>query len=181
MMSFRRPAAFMFALALALSFGMQRASAAGPNSERITQLLNDAKTHALQAEEDAETLDSYTRSRVDWKSHSYELSSMKQHVNELGKIAAELQDLEPQGSDWQKKAVQQVIPLLKEMATNLTKTIEHLNANQARVRQSPYQQYTRTNYELASRTATLIHDLVDYEEAESAAQALKDKLELARN
>jgi hypothetical protein len=176
-----RTLTFLFALALIPFAGIQRASAATPDSGQITQLLADAKSHAVQAEDDAATLEGYARSRVSWKLHSYELDSMKQHVNEMGKIAAELQNLEPQASDWQKRAIHQVIPLLKDMAGNLNKTIEHLNENQARVHMPAYIDYTRTNYELAKRTADLIRDFVDYDEARSAAAALEDKLELARN
>jgi hypothetical protein len=40
--------------------------------------------------------------------------------------------------------------------------------------------YTRTNYELAKRTADLIRDFVDYDEARSAAESLEEKLELAQ-
>lgn len=177
-----RTLTFLVALALVLFAGIQRASAATPSdSEPITQLLNDAKSHAAQAEEDAATLEGYTRSRVSWKLHSYELESMKRHVNEMGKIAAELQNLEPQASDWQKQAIHQVMPLLRDMAGNLNKTIEHLNENQAQIHMTAYIDYTRTNYELAKRTADLIRDFVDYDEAKSAAEALEDKLELARN
>lgn len=176
-----RTLTFLFALALILFAGIQRASAATPDSGQIAQLLADAKTHAVQAQDDASTLEGYTRSRVSWKLHSYELDSMKRHVNEMGKIAAELQNLEPQASDWQKQAIHQVIPLLRDMAGNLNKTIEHLNENQARIHMTAYRDYTRTNYELAKRTADLIRDFVDYDQAKSAAAELEDKLELARN
>jgi len=105
---------------------------------------------------------------------------MKLHVNEMGKIAADLQDLEAQGSDWQKQAIHQVMPLLREMAGNLTKTIQHLNENQSQVHMQSYRDYTRTNYELAKRTADLIRDFVDYDQAKSTAESLEDKLEIAR-
>ena len=181
MKSLPRSLSFLVALAIFLFAGIYRASAATPDSSQITQLLNDAKSHAVQAEEDAASLEAYTRSRVSWKLHSYELDSMKQHVNEMGKIAADLQNLEPQASDWQKQAIHQVTPLLRDMAGNLTKTIQHLNENQAQVHMATYIDYTRTNYELAKRTADLIRDFVNYDEARSAAEALEDKLELARN
>lgn len=176
-----RTLTFLFAMVLVLFSGTQRASAATPDSQQIAQLLADAKSHAVQAQDDAATLEGYTRSRVSWKLHSYELDSMKQHVNEMGKIAAEMQKLEPQASDWQKQAIHQVVPLLRELAGNLNKTILHLNANQAQVHMPAYIDYTRTNHQLAARTADLIRDFVDYDEAKSAAEALEDKLELARN
>ena len=180
MRSIPRKLAFLCALFLVPFVGMQRASAETPDSPQITQLLNDAKSHAVEAEKDASTLDTYTRSRVSWKLHIYELDSMKQHVNEMGKIAADLQDLEATGSEWQKQAIHQVMPLLRDMAGNLNKTIEHLNENQNRIHMTPYREYTQTNYELAKRTAELIRDFVDYDEALAKANAIEDKLELAQ-
>src|SRR5438552_1577212 len=158
MKSLSRSLTFLLGLVLVLFAGIERSSAATPDSEQITKLLDDAKSHALQAEDDAVTLESYARSRVSWKLHTYELDSMKQHVNELGKIAARMQDLEAQGSPWQKHAIQQVMPLLRDLAGNLTNTIRHLNENQSQVHMQPYLDYTRTNYELAKRTADLIRD-----------------------
>jgi len=168
------------AVALVLLAGTQGASAATQDSKQISSLLNEAMTHAVQAEDDATALDSFTRSAVSWKLHTYELDSMKLHVNELGRIAAELQDLEPEASEWQKQAIHQVIPLLRDMAGNLTKTIQHLNENQSQVHMPAYRDYTRTNFELAKRTAELIRDFVAYDEARSTAESLETKLELAR-
>src|SRR6266567_122854 len=126
MKSLSRSLTFLLGLVLVLFAGIERSSAATPDSEQITKLLDEARSHALQAEDDAATLESYARSRVSWKLHTYELDSMKQHVNELGKIAAQMQTLEPpQASDWQKQAIHQVMPLLRDMAGNLTKTIQH--------------------------------------------------------
>jgi len=180
MKSLSRSLTILLGLVLVLFAGIERSSATTPDSEQITKLLDEARSHALQAEDDAATLESYARSRVSWKLHSYELDSMKQHVNEMGKIAAQMQDLESQGSPWQKQAIQQVMPLLRDLAGNLTNTIQHLNENQSQVHMQAYLNYTRTNYELANRTADLIRDFVDYEEARSTVESLEEKLEVAQ-
>lgn len=166
-----------------LMFSATSISSAQPiqDSERIRELLSEAKGHALDAENDAATLEGYTRSRLSWKSHANQLEAMKVHVNELGKIAGEMSDLKTEASPWQLGAIEQVTPLLQEMASNLTHAIEHLNANQSQVHLQTFQDYARTNYELASRTADLIRDFVDYDEARSKAESLEQKLELAQN
>ena len=117
---------------------------------------------------------------MNWRSHGTQLEAMKVHVNELGKIAGELNALAPQGSQWQQQAIQQVMPLLKEMASNLNNAIEHLNENQSQVHMQTFRDYARTNYDLAKRTADLIRDLVDYDEAKSRAESLEQKRELAQ-
>jgi hypothetical protein len=151
------------------------------DSGQISELLSEARGHAIAAENEAATLDAYTRSRLNWRSHGTQLEVMKKHVNELGKIAGEMNDLKAEGSPWQQDAIQQVAPLLEEMASNLTKAIEHLNANQSQVHMQTFRDYARTNYELAKRTADLIRDYVDYDEARSAAESLEQKLEVAQN
>jgi hypothetical protein len=151
------------------------------DSERIRELLSDAKGHALEAEKDASTLEAYTRSRLSWRTHGTQLTAMKEHVNELGKIASEMNELKAEGSPWQQSAIQQVRPLLQEMASNLNKAIEHLNENQAHIHMQTFRDYAQTNYELAKRTADLIRDFVDYDEAKSTAESLEQKLELAQS
>ncbi len=167
-------------MGLVMFSGTSRSSAQSPDSEQISQLLVEAKSHALEAEDDAAKLEAYTRSRASWRSHGIQLENMKVHVNELGKIAGELNALAPQGSPWQQQAIQQVRPLLTEMAGNLTSAIEHLNENQSRVHMQPFRDYARTNYDLAKRTADLIRDLVDYDEAKARAGSLEQKMEVAQ-
>jgi hypothetical protein len=43
-----------------------------------------------------------------------------------------------------------------------------------------FRDYARTNYDLAKRTADLIRDVVDYDEAKSRAESLQEKRELAQ-
>jgi len=175
-----RTLVFPIVMGLVMFSGTSRSSAQTQDSEQISQLLVEAKSHALEAEDDAAKLEAYTRAKMSWKSHGNQLEAMKMHVNELGKIAGELNALASEGSPWQQQAVQQVMPLLKEMATNLNNAIEHLNDNQGHVHMQPFRDYARTNYDLAKRTADLIRDLVDYDEAKSRADSLEQKIELAQ-
>jgi len=180
MKSFPQTIVFLIVMGLVMFSGASRSPAQTTESEQISQLLTEAKTHALNAEDDAAKLDAYTRSRLSWKSHGNQLEAMKVHVNELGKIAGQLNALAPQGEPWQQQAIQQVMPLLKEMAGNLNSAIEHLNENQAQVHMQTFRDYARTNYDLAKRTADLIRDVVDYDEAKSRAESLEQKRELAQ-
>jgi len=53
------------------------------DSKAITDLLKEAKAHAVLAEEDAQTLESYTRSTLSWQSHGNRLEEMRVHANDL--------------------------------------------------------------------------------------------------
>jgi DNA repair ATPase RecN len=152
------------------------AIAQNTDSAKISSLLSEAQHHAMLLDDDAATLQSYTRSNFHWKSHAQQLESMKTHVNNLGKISGQLNDLRSEGSPWQQQAIDQINPLLQEMADNLTATINHLNENQQRVHMPAYEDYARGNYELASQASQLIKDYVNYDKAKAKSQSLEQKL-----
>ena len=165
-------------LATIFAIGSRTMPAQSPDSEEISNLLTQAKSHAVQAEDDAATLDSYTRSKLGWRSHATKLDEIKEHVNALGKVSKELVDQRAIGSPWQQKAVDQIDPLLREMANVLTVTIKHLKENQSQVHMSEYREYAHANYEVANKLAGMIRDFVEYDEAQSRADALEAKLGL---
>ena len=171
---------FLATLAMLLVLASSFARAQSTDSAEISRLLKVAEDHAALAADDAATLDSYTRSSVAWQTHGQQLGEMTDHVNALGRVSKELNDLSPQGSPWQQKAISQIDSLLRDMADQLTATINHLNKNQSRVHMPPFQNYVHASYELASKTAQMISDFVDYDQAASKANDLERKLELPK-
>ena len=148
------------------------------DSAEINDLLSQAKTHARLAVNDAETLDSYLRSHVSWQTHAMSLESMKEHVNDLGKIHMELSNSRDQGSAWQQDAIDKIEPLLQSMADHLTATINHLNQNVSRVQMPAYRDYVQANYELAQKAAQTIDDYVEYSQVKVKTNRLEMKLEV---
>jgi hypothetical protein len=168
----------LVALALALATGTSIGFAQTADSGQISDLLKQAKSHAVLAEDDAATLESYTGSKMSWQSHAWQLERIREHVNELGHLNKQLSDLRAEGSPWQQQAIDQIDPRLREMADLLTATIEHLNDNQNRVQMQPFRDYVKANAELTSKLARMISDFVDYDEAKSKAESLEQKLDL---
>lgn len=148
------------------------------DSAEISALLAQAKTHATLAADDAATLQSYTNSNLNWQTHAKGLENMKEHVNALGRVHKQIVDLRPQGSQWQQIAIDRIDPLLRDLAAQLTATIQRLNEHPGQVHMPAYRDYVQANYEYASRTAELIHDFVDYDTAKAKVEALEAKLEL---
>ncbi len=146
------------------------------DSEKISQLLVQAERNAALVDKAADTLSSYTRSRLSWQSHAGQLEVIKQHVNDLAKNGSDLADIKAEGSEWQQEAIDRIIPLMNSMANHLTATIQHLNDNQSRIHMQPYRDYARGNVELSHKTLTLIRDYVDYDQARAKADALEKKL-----
>jgi len=165
-------------LALALTAGTVAGSGQTADSEKISNLLSQAKSHAVLAEDDAAKLESYTRSKLGWQSHADELERIKEHINELGRLNKQLGDYREEGSAWQQKAIDQIDVSLREMADLLTVTINHLNDNPTRIHMQAYRNYVKANSELTGKIAKMIGDFVDYDEAKSNAEALEQRLEL---
>jgi hypothetical protein len=166
------------ALALALASGTSIGFAQTADSEKISNLFSQAKSNAVLAEDDAATLESYTRSKAHWKLHAEQLERIKVHVNELGQLNKQLSDSRAEGSPWQQTAIDQVDARLREMADLLSATINHLNDNPSKVHMQGYRDYVKANRELTGRLAKMIEDFVDYDEAKSKADSLEQKLGL---
>jgi hypothetical protein len=165
-------------LVLALSMGSSTSSAQSADSEQISSLMLQAKSHAMHAEDDAATLDSYARSKLTWQSHASQLEKIKVHINELGKLNKQLGDVRNEGSPWQQTAIDQVDVRLRELADLLTRTINHMNDHPSQIHMLPYREYVKANYQLTSRITEMINDFVDYDQAKSTAETLEQKLEL---
>ena len=173
-----RISAGLAVFALLLAIRVPFAVAQNSDSAKISQLFSEAEHHAVLLDDDAATLESFTRSKISWRTHGSQLELIKTHVNNLGKLTAQLNDLRSEGSPWQQQAIDQINPLLQEMADHLTATINHLNENQNRVHMPAYQDYAHGNYELASRISQMIKDFVEYDQAKAKSQSLEQKLEL---
>lgn len=156
--------------------GGQVTQAQSPDSEKIAQLFQDIKHHAVEAEYDAELLESYTRSGTAWQAHATRVSQMRSHINDLGRDFTEASKLRAEGSEWQKEAIDQIEPVLKGMADHLSAAIDHLNANQGKTRMPPWTDYVKGNREYATKAANLIRDYVDYGEARARTEALEKRL-----
>lgn len=154
------------------------ANAQTADSRAITDLLKGAETHAVLAQDDAEALESYTRSKLSWKSHSDRLTKIKEHANDLIVDFNRLSSIRAEGSLWQQEAIDHVNPLLREMSGHLTVTINHLNDNQSSVHMPPFGAYAKANREMMTATSRLISDYVQYGESKAKAASLENNLGL---
>lgn len=163
---------------LSASFGAFGAGNAKTDSERVNALLTDAKAEAMALQTDAGELDAYTRSSDLWQTHAAKLEQMKQHVNKTGQLLQELNNNRSEASPWQEIAINRLTPPLREMADNLTATINCLNKNQSHLRTGPYTDFARANYDLAANLAETVSDFSKYGHTKSNYERLAQKLEL---
>lgn len=166
---------------IALAFALLGGSflfAQSNDSAQITELLQQAKARAVQANLDAEVIASFTRSGTSWRSHATQLLSMKEHINAMSKMLTEMDKARAEGSAWQQEAIDNIEPLLRSMADHLTTMIDHLNEHPNKVQMPAYVEYTRANMRLSEKLLAMVKDYVDYSEAKATADALEQKLDL---
>jgi hypothetical protein len=167
---------FFLAAFLAAPSTIQAADA--PDSEQVSSLLSEAKTMAFQMKEDAETMESYTRSNVSWQSHATAINQIKEHVNAMGRQIAKLNNAKGSASPWQNTAIDRINPFLQELAGYTEAAIEHLNKRPALLATPDYKDYLEANADYAGDMASMVADFVDYGKTKQRLQRLTDKLEV---
>jgi signal transduction histidine kinase len=165
-------------LACSAAFSTIAMGADAMESEAVFQVLSNAKTQAFQLKEDAERLESFTRSSASWASHKDAVNMIKDDVNAMGRLLAKLQDNRPGAASWQQSAIDRVTPVAQELATNTTAAIERLNRNPQALNTPDYQNYLEAIVDSANNLASTITNLVDYGKTKQRLDRLASKLEL---
>ncbi len=168
-------------VALALATTTVSGAQTSKDSKEVSAILADVKTEAIQLRHDADELKAFTHSNLSWQSHGAKVEEIKRHVNNAGQFLSKLDSARGGASPWQQQAIDRIGPLLKELASNVTSTIEHLNQKPKLLQTGPYVDYAAANYDLASDLAELISDYVEYGRSKAKAEELAAKLELPGN
>ena len=142
----------------------------------MTELLADADDEAIELANDADDTEGLIRSDENWVNHALMLAKVKGHVDNLALIIGKLSDMEKSGSDLQKQAIDQMLPLVKELSANTTAAINYLNQNKSRPTSPTYTQYLKKNAETAHQLSSMISSLVDYEKSMTEIERLRSNL-----
>ncbi len=151
------------------------------DSAAISKLLNQVKSHAALADDDAATLESLTRTGVHWSTHGTQLDLMKEHVNNLVNDSNEMISLRNEGSPWQQQAIDRIEPLLPVMADHLRNAITHFNGNRNRIHMQAYRDYVVENQKLINSAYQVIKAFDSYAQAMNRADTLQKQLELSHS
>ena len=127
-----------------------------PDSDQVSKLLSEAKTLAFQVKEDAETMESYSRSNVTWERHAVAIAQIKEHVNALGRQVANLD----------------------ELSGYTEAVIEHINKKPKLLTTAEYKDYLEANADYSGDLAAMIGDFVDYGRTKQRMERLAGKLEV---
>ena len=142
------------------------------DSPVLNDLLHQARFESAQLDVDADSLLFVQRSEEFRELHGVELNIIRQHINEIGKLEARMREARDSGSPWQQNAVDQIGPLLQELADNMENAIGHYNQNGLIHPIGKYADYLKANADLAAKLHALISDAVSYGQAKGKYDAL---------
>ena len=135
-------------IALALIAPAAFALATQPSdSTTIAKLLQQAKVDAALANDDAEFLVSNAQSAFDPRMHTQYLQKVREHAISLFNDYYQLQAIKDRGTPQQREAIDRLDPLLRDMATSLTTTLQIFNAHPARSNMPYFQTRMRGDWE----------------------------------
>jgi hypothetical protein len=123
-------------------------------------------------------MEAFTRLQLTWESHTRQISLIKEHINKAGELLSELHANRENAAPWQKQAIDQITPLLHELASNTGAAIEHLAKNPTRLHDLAYKDYVAANYHTAEKLVALIGNYIDYGEASEKLGELSQKVKV---
>ena len=136
------------------------APAQSEENAEVSRLLSDAREKAAVLSRDADEMEALTRSDVSWQTHAAMLDTMKEDVNDLAKSVEKLNAARDSASSWQRQAIDRMMPLMKELASNTTAAINHLKEQPARPTSGAYAEYLNripillVSYRIGSRLSS---------------------------
>ena len=140
--------------------------------EKVGDLLAQFESRAIETRRDAGRLESKTRGGLSWQSHSQTLNLMKDHVNDMGKMLAEMEALKPQATLLQAKAIECARPQLQEMADGVESAIAALNEDRRNVVSQNYKATLHGVWTSADRLYRTVDTIIDYHEARNRMTSL---------
>jgi hypothetical protein len=172
--------AILWAMAVALAGGLNLDSAeargkqsAPGDSAQVTKLLKEARSEAVKLQLAAEKLESYKNTGLSRETHAQQLDVTKDHINERGKTLDKLEAQKAEASPWQQNAVEEMRPLLEQLAERTTQAIEHVNDNPWQLRHPDYHEMLADKLDLASQLADILNEHIEYGEAKAELEQRK--------
>jgi trans-aconitate methyltransferase len=153
---------------------------AGPqavDSEQFLKILATAREEASVLAQDAADLEAFSRSQTSWQSYAGQLAQIREHINKMGDLLRQLDDMRIVAASWQRIAIDRIHPVLRELADNTQLTISQLNANPTRIHFKSYADYISAHRELANDLAALANEFVTYGQLKAKLDHLSRKLE----
>ena len=148
-------------------------------SGRASALLAEIRAEGAGLRLNAETLGTFAwNPQFSWQSHAFYLDRVKGHINAVGELLAELQQIRHAVLPWQRQAIGEVTSHAAQVAASTQAAIIHLRENQNRLFVSDYRDHLKTIANRSEDMKQTVDKYLDYEKAQQKFQQLQDELEL---
>ena len=143
---------------------------------KIDDMLAAFESKAIETRRDAAILESKRRNpRLSWETHSSKLSVMKEHINEMGKMLAELEGMKPKATLFQEKAIEAARPHLEDMAQRVEKGINWINEDRRSIAKAEYKDNLHGIWVSSDALYRDVDTVIDYHEARMRLNELAEE------
>ena len=151
-----------FGLLLTGAMLMPRLSSAAdvPDSKEANKLFSEVKSQAVQLKQDAEMLESYTRSDISRDTQVCVVDQIKEEIDSVSRQVSKLNALVAVASPWQKEAVDRIKVVTYELVTNEDAIVHNINSG-CSLTSGDYASYVHANVTLSDRLLNAIKQYVD--------------------
>jgi hypothetical protein len=148
-------------------------------SARASTVLAKIQKEMPGLTSNADTLGTFVSSpSYSWRTHATYLEGVKGHINRVGELIAELQQIRPQALPWQQQAITEVTSHAVQVAASTQAAIVYLNENQGRLFLPEYRDHVRTIAGSSGNLKQTVGKFLDYERTQQKLQRLQNELEL---
>ena len=149
---------------------------AASDNPSVTAQLNQARTIVATIKKDAAKMQSFSRRKLNWQTHSEVLEQIKADVNKLQENMRGLQSHRTEASPWQQDAIDRITGLANDLATNMNNAINQLNKSKSTPTAPPYPEYLDANYQIVSDLEAAINSTIDFAQTKAKMDALQGQL-----
>lgn len=147
-----------------------------PQVAKIDDMLADLESKAIEARRDAAMLESTRRNpNLSWQSQSSHLTTMKEHINEMGRMLTELENMKPQATLFQEKAIEAARPHLEDMAKRVEQGIQWINEDRRNISKAEYKNNLHGLWSNADQLYRNVDTIIDYHEARMRMHGLAEE------
>lgn len=166
--------AAMLLVPTVLSANTNNSTQNGAKVSQVADHLSTFEQQAFEVSRGADTLLLLTRDRqTSWESHIHYLNTLRQGVNDMGRMLAKLEEMKPLASEVQQMAIERARPHLVALADETREAINLVQAERWNIRQP---EYAATVADLSLHADGLyqtVDTIVDYHNANDRLQSLK--------
>jgi len=143
---------------------------------KIDDKLAQFESRAIETRRDAAMLESKRRNRqLSWQTHADKLSVMKEHINEMGKMLAELEGMKPKATLYQEKAIEAARPPLEDMARRVGNALNWLNEDRRSIAKAEYRDNLHGIWVSSDALYRDVDTVIDYHEARMRLHELMEE------